>query len=771
MDIQIGSRNGAGLRLRWLACGTALAAFFTWTPGALAQPSDQPPADPPATAQSEEDEERTDVVRVTARKREEVLSEVPMAASVLDAQSIADRGGINDTGGIVSQTPGARFNDLAYSTLSEVSLRASGTARGTNAETGVGLYANGVYVGGGLQFSRNYTRVDFFDLERAEVLRGTLGALYGRNAVGGAVNLIAQKPLFENSGRAMIDYGFDTDRTLVQTVANFRASDTVAFRFGVEYASQGGGNFHNTSLDRYTDELDGWIQRASVRIAKDDFDATLMMQNMDMTIGGGAAVLTIPAGTGCPATAASLCYLQAYRQDRYAFPHNTLDDISQSVQQAVLDVSYDFGWAELQSVSSYRRRHTIFISDNDFLDAAELARMRAAGIVSGGANVRTDLYQNLWDISQTMYEDLHLGGTLNGVDWMVGLEYLSIESDYETNTITNGATGAGQLGVNDLTYDSIATYASVGFNVTENLNLSGELRYTKDDKDFSSIRYSLPAITPVEMLRQYALDADNVSHNLVARYIFDASWMVYGKVGSGYRAGGFNSGVNPPPPAIPPRPVEPTFNAEDSVTWEFGAKGNVTDDFYVTFAGYSTQVSDSISQVDTGCFVGLPACNTRPTNFAINAGEANLAGVEAEAVYTFGSRGDIRGSLRGTLSRQWGEFEGGPYDGFEVPQKPDWAASANFNMVVPFPGFAGVFNVNYRGQRGGVESVAAGTGVPVALSEFDILDLRTGIRFDETEIAFYVNNLTDEQFTLLDSPTSERWSAPRTAGVQVRFGW
>jgi iron complex outermembrane receptor protein len=756
--------------LRRLLCGTAFAALVTaYSSGqAFGQGADTVQAN--AEPIAEEPQESSDRVTVTARKREESLREVPMAASVVDAVAIQNRGGIADTGGIVSATPGARFNDLAFSTLSEVSLRSSGTARGTNAETGVGLYANGVYVGGGLQFSRNYTRVDFFDLERAEVLRGTLGALYGRNAVGGAVNLIAKKPEFAYSGRLQTDYGWDIDRTLVQAVINVPVSDSFAIRFGTEYANQEGGNYHNTSRNRYADELDGWITRLSARLASGPLDATLMLQNQDMKVGGGAAVLTVPAGTGCPATAAAVCYLQGYNQDRYAFPHSTLDQVDQSVRQAVLDVGYELGWADLTSVTSFRRRDTSFVSDNDLLDAATLAMLRATGIVTGGPNQRTDAYQELVDVTQTWYQDLHLAGEVGGVDWMAGLEYLDIEGDYEPRQTTNGVTRAGATSINDLEYQSIAAYGSLAFDVTDHVNLSGELRYTDDDKQFQSTGYTLPALTINVPLRVLDFANSNWSYNAVVRYTFDGPWMAYAKVGSGYRAGGFNSGNNPPPPAIPPRPVTPTFGNEDSTTWEAGAKGNLTDDLYVTLAAYATDTSDAISQIDTGCFLGSPVCNARPTNFAINAGEAKLAGVETEAIYSF-HLGAANGSLRGTVSRQWGDFEGGPYDGFEVPQKPDWTASANLNLTAPVGSMTGLINVNYRGQWGGVESIAVGATAPKPLSDYQIIDIRTGLRFDSVEIAVYVNNVTDEQFTLLDSATTERWSTPRTAGVQLRYNW
>jgi iron complex outermembrane receptor protein len=753
--------NRNARRNRWpLLGGVAIAAVLGLAAPVLAQEA-------PAA------EEASDVgeVTITARKREERLRDVPIAASVVDAQVVEQKGGTGETSGIVSATPGARFNDLAFSTLSEVSLRSSGTARGTNAETGVGLYANGVYVGGGLQFARNYTRADFFDLGRAEVLRGTLGALYGRNAVGGAVNLISQQPTYDGfNGKIFVDYGPEIDKKAVQIIANLQADDAFALRFGVEMVDQDGGNYYNSTRDVYSDAQRGFIARGQARFRHGPLDATLMLQRQDMDIGGGGFSLNIKAGTGCPATAAAVCYLQDYIQPRYVAPHNTAVDVEQRVDQAVLTVNWDFDWGLLTSTTSQRRRETVFISDNDLMDAPTLANLRATGVVIGGANQRTDASQNLSDTTDTTYQDLHLTGEVGRLNWLVGIEYLYIDSYYVPIQISNGVTRAGSRTVSTLEYTSIAPYGAVGFDITDSLNLSAELRYTDDDKSFSTISYALPAGTVASALRMAEFANTNWSYNLVATWKFAENWMAYGKVGTGYRAGGFNSGANPPPPAVPPRPVEPTFDNEESITYEAGAKGNIFPSLYVTLAAYHTITDGALTQVDTGCFLGNPVCNARPTNFAINAGKALLDGVEAEAIWRF-DLGPASGSLRSALSRQWGEFEGGPYDGFEVPQKPDWLASANLNLQAPIGPVTGLFNLNYRAQRGGVESVAVGATAPADLKKYQILDLRTGIRWGQTEVAVYVNNLTDEQYTLLEAATSVRWSPPRTWGMQLRYRW
>src|SRR3546814_12676443 len=75
---------------------------------------------------------------VTARRREERLADVPTAASVIDITSFTDRGGATGSGELLADQPSVRFNHLNSSVTSEISIRASSTARATNGDPSVG---------------------------------------------------------------------------------------------------------------------------------------------------------------------------------------------------------------------------------------------------------------------------------------------------------------------------------------------------------------------------------------------------------------------------------------------------------------------------------------------------------------------------------------------------------------------------------------------------------------------------------------------------------
>ena len=133
---------------------------------------------------------------VTAQKREEGLQDTPIAVTAFTATALENKG-IDDISEIAAFTP-----NLVFDTTSPVSGLSSGAVifiRGIGntdfsltTDPGVGTYVDGVYM------SRSAGGVlDVLDVERVEVLRGPQGTLFGRNTIGGAINVTSRKPAEE----------------------------------------------------------------------------------------------------------------------------------------------------------------------------------------------------------------------------------------------------------------------------------------------------------------------------------------------------------------------------------------------------------------------------------------------------------------------------------------------------------------------------------------------------------------------------------------------
>lgn len=342
---------------------------------------------------------------------------------MIDAQSLADRGGAYDSRELLADQPGVRFNNLANTITSEISIRASSTARATNGDPSIGLYRNGAYIGGGGIGGRNFTRLDFLDISRAEVLRGTQGALYGRNAVGGAINLISARPEFNNSGFIHARYDFETDGKQAQGAFNFRVSDDIAVRFSGEGIAQTSGFFYNPNSDRYFDRYKGASGRAQLRIKTGPLDFTFLAEAQREDVPNITFQVAIAAGTpGFP---------NGYTQNRFIYPWNTPPEARQDLETyqgfGTLDLG---GGITLSSTSHYRRRYSQYNFDADGLDAPSLAAARLAGQVGALTPIDVNAASFITDRTTSFNQDLHLSGTgLDGrLKWLIGGDALILDS-------------------------------------------------------------------------------------------------------------------------------------------------------------------------------------------------------------------------------------------------------------------------------------------------------------------------------------------------------
>ena len=148
----------------------------------------------------EEEQAYGNEIIVTAQKREQSLQDVSAAVSAIGGQALKNAG-INNLQDIQQVVPAVTFgNDFNQA---KVFIRGVGANTSTTgSSTGVALHVDGAYVA-----RAEAQLTSLFDLERVEVLRGPQGSLYGRNAVGGSINLITRKPTADLTGDVRIGYG------------------------------------------------------------------------------------------------------------------------------------------------------------------------------------------------------------------------------------------------------------------------------------------------------------------------------------------------------------------------------------------------------------------------------------------------------------------------------------------------------------------------------------------------------------------------------------
>ena len=219
-----------------LILSTALSGSFALASGAAAQQatagaqatsSTAPRA--PTTAAAPGNGTSVEEVVVTARGRNEQLQNVPIAVTAFSAQQI-ERAHIREVGDFINLTPNVSITQAQDVGLSLISIR--GVTQVRNSESPVAIIVDGVAESNPVQFAQA-----LFDLESIEVLKGPQGALYGRNAEGGAIMIKTQQPTNEFQGHADVGGGSGGEFDAQGVVSGPIVKDQLLFRLGVNYVT------------------------------------------------------------------------------------------------------------------------------------------------------------------------------------------------------------------------------------------------------------------------------------------------------------------------------------------------------------------------------------------------------------------------------------------------------------------------------------------------------------------------------------------------------
>jgi iron complex outermembrane receptor protein len=191
-------------------------------------------------------EAQIEEIVVTAQKRESKLQETPIAITAITQEQIS-LNRIENFGDIALHTPSMSYTELQG--FSQIAIRGVGTDLTNLAnETAVAMYQDGVYQGA--TFAQTIPQ---FDMERIEVLRGPQGTLYGRNATGGAVNIITRDPSDVPEFNASLTGG-DYARQRVELGASGPLADGISGRASFVTDSHSGYNDNHTLNDSEGDD-------------------------------------------------------------------------------------------------------------------------------------------------------------------------------------------------------------------------------------------------------------------------------------------------------------------------------------------------------------------------------------------------------------------------------------------------------------------------------------------------------------------------------------
>lgn len=398
---------------------------------------------------------------VTAQKREQSMQDVGISVSAFDGDQLKALG-VTNTVEITQQVPGFNMNSFSPA-ITIFNLRGiSQNNFSDNLEAPVATYVDDAYI-----VSMNAINGQLFDTERAEVLRGPQGTLFGRNATGGLVQFISKRPTQEREGYVEVSAA-DYDKFSVEGAISGKISENVLGRLSARWETSEGylenqypGGRDSSGLDGYalkgqlqldiTDSLDAWIK---VSYAEDD----------DVPTGAYKFAPSTPN----PVTGLGNIESQTNVHEINSDTDGYMDRENSS---ATIKLTWDLGDLELVSITNYMANDKVYLEDAD---------ARPAPIFLFGA----DSDHKQWS------QEFRLSGEGERSRWQTGLYYLSFEQENAATVrgfIASG--GGGQNGGFDMQNSLDATNWSVfgqyEYDLGETLTLVTGYRWSQDDKDFS----------------------------------------------------------------------------------------------------------------------------------------------------------------------------------------------------------------------------------------------------------------------------------------------
>jgi len=529
-------------------------------------------------------------ITVTAQSRTQQVQEVPIAMQVVTATQI-DKLAATDLSKMDMYIPGLSV-DGNQATQPFFGLRGiSQSDFGIGTDSPVGVYENGVYMG-----KTGGALLMFNDIERVEVLKGPQGTLFGRNSAAGAISVTTVTPgsEFEAQGRTRLG---NHGQRYFDGVLNLPVTQDVALRISFVDNQSDGWLRDAASGQRYKKD-DDWGMRSQLQWnAPGDTVVNLAWEHerLDQPSRPAIGVTRLPDWPALPPTTPDV---STYLDPRKApVLNDTIDNRESRTYDAfTLRVEHPFSFGDFTSLTSFQRYHTFNRADQD------------------GTN-RIYLYLDDVNIERhkTWSQEFKLAGKTDLADWVGGVSWYKDDGRQtsQINLFTNsidtllnniGAAPGGLYGPVTQALQSFgfqysllgdpwqenmnnrgiakaaAVYGDVIWHLTDKLNLTTGVRFTRDERDFSW--YTPPRIAdeldrtlasleaiglldmlaaqgiPVEVFRQniyfttpstlnhpVAIDRSwtDTSPRVVLDYKLTPDMMLYASATKGYQAGGFNA--------------------------------------------------------------------------------------------------------------------------------------------------------------------------------------------------------------------------------------
>ena len=566
--------------------------------------------------------EDVEEIIVTALKRSSTVVDTPAAITAISSTEIEDKG-ITNMHDLKHLVPSMNFTNVLGA--QNITIRGIGQFNGN---PGVSVSTDGIF-----QSRAHSSQLGEMDLERVEVLRGPQGTLYGRNSIGGVVNLITKNPTQDTDGYVKLGYG-EYDITTAEAAFGGGISDNTSFRLVVHGTEQGEGFYDCLNAgcgeQGYTDK-----QAFRLKIKSDLSDtvsADLMVASVETEgtpdpYGWLTDNRELAAAFGFPQIAAEPISLKPH--EIYQTP------TSESVNGTnMTDREYDVTSLTLK-IDTELGTLTSITAKQSFDDQFNLDRDGSAGV-----------YLDTFDISETetFTQEINLNIERDTMSLVFGLFYMDDETSRHTHFDNpQPILGFPVPSMFDFKHDKMDTeseayFADGTFDLSDTTRLSLGVRRTTDEftskqDNFMSILMPMPVIAAQTCDREVVTEYSSTTSRAVIQHDLSSDSNVYASLSEGYKAGGYATYECTEP-----------YDPEEVTSLEFGFKGSLSE---------NTSLNASLFRYDYTDFQVLQVVGIQTVTR--NAGDATVNGLEIEALSNVNDSLSINYGLT-LLDATYGEF-------------------------------------------------------------------------------------------------------------------
>ncbi|MFV0600618.1 MAG: TonB-dependent receptor [Brachymonas sp.] len=675
-------------------------------------------------------------VTVTANKIEQDVQDVPQSVTVIDTFELEERG-IKSVADVIQQIPNMMASGGTTGHGTTVNMRGLNSSMFTN-NNPVVIYIDGIPHSNRYGFDASLANV-----ERIEVLRGPQGSIYGKDAIGGVINVITKRPNNNKwGGQVGAEYGADSMYRGTFNVSGAIKPDTLFWGINGQFSGD-----------------DGWIENTYPGMRKDasprrdrkfstylryqpheQFDAQLTL-NKENGASHWFDVAAVPSGTP----------LSAINRDMASHAQFDVEPVEQSKTDAqALALRWKLDNINIDAVTTHKKYRLDGVYDADFG-----INPYYAGLTQFGDSTTKTLTQEVRVSS----------ANTTGLRWLAGL-YLEKEKHDQGpygmefpsfDPATMSYLGNFRMNAESVTDASTqALFGQVIWPVAERLELTLGARWQRIKKEIDMDTYYLPvgmSGPPMYGLREKKTWSTFLPRAALS-YQLNPQWTGYVSYAKGYMPGGYNYFASGGSGA------DNRFEPQVSNNYEVGIKGRLSD---VTLAANLFYMDIK----DIHIYKAAGAIYTTG-----NARKAHSKGAELEAAWRpAGANLEFSGAL-GIISAKYDNYDAGThnFNGQKIENTPAHTLRLSAAYLHPSGAYA---RLDLRNQ-GKVHFYDDATKTLPGYGGYTVLDFKAGWRQDNWEVYGFVQNLTDREYLtgFMSGPaTLAFYGKPRKFGVGARYSF